>query len=177
MSAELDEAYFVWLYAKTGSVKLRHRAKSHWALLRQLHAKEFVWLILNDDNRVQDGLDLRTYFIREMYGEDAVYVWTNRGCSFLEMLIALSNSLSFEADGDPRNWFWHLMEQMDLEQFNDRDYNDQAIGVIDQTLDRVIFRQYNPDGSGGLFPLRNPAQDQRQVDLWYQLNAYLNELF
>ena len=77
----------------------------------------------------------------------------------------------------PDIWFWHLIETLDLEQFNDRKYDDHAQEEIAEILDRVIWRTYAPNGDGGLFPLRNPTKDQRKVELWYQLNAYLLEQF
>ena len=59
MSHILDEDYLTWLYSQVGSVKLRNKAKSHWSLLRQMYTKEFIWLIPNDDNLLEDGRDLR----------------------------------------------------------------------------------------------------------------------
>lgn len=96
----------------------------------------------------------------------------------LEMMIALSRVLSFEADGEPRVWFWHLIEMLDLEQYNDRNYNANRLAErkIDEALDRVIWRTYSPNGRGGLFPLNRATRDQRDVELWYQLSAYLLEL-
>ncbi len=95
----------------------------------------------------------------------------------LEMLIGLSRRLSFDADGEPSVWFWHLIETVDLQQYNDHNYNNKSQRDIDEILDRIIWRTYKPDGRGGLFPLRNPIHDQREVELWYQLSAYLIELF
>lgn len=176
MSRLLDEDYMVWLYSQVGSVKLRNKSKSHWSLIRQLYKKEFVWIIPNDDNRVEDGRDLRHEFLETcgIYGAEPE--WMGIGCSMLEMLIGLSRRLSFEAEGEPRVWFWHLIEMLDLEQYTDRMYNEVAEKRIDETLDTVIFRNYAPDGSGGLFPLNRPNEDQREVEIWYQLNAYLLEL-
>jgi hypothetical protein len=39
---------------------------------------------------------------------------------------------------------------------------------------RLIWRTYEPDGSGGFFPLMHPS-DQRirhKVEIWTQMNAY-----
>lgn len=166
----------VWLYSQVGSVKLRNKSKSHWSLIKQLYTKEFVWIIPNDDNRVEDGRDLRHEFLETCGIDGADSDWVGLGCSMLEMLIGLSRRLSFEAEGEPRVWFWHLIEMLDLEQYTDRVYNEAAEKRIDETLDTVIFRNYAPDGSGGLFPLNHPNEDQREVEIWYQLNAYLLEL-
>lgn len=176
MIAQLDEDYFVWLYSQIGSVKLRNRSRSHWSLARQLYRTEFVWLIPNDDNRVEDGKDLRHQFLEACGIDHADPNWLGMGCSMLEMLIALSRTLAFTAEGEPRDWFWHLIEMLDLEQYTDRYYDEKAERRIDEALNDVIWRRYSPDGRGGLFPLNNPKQDQREVEIWYQLNSYLLEL-
>lgn len=174
MADSLDEEYFAWLYSQVGSVKLRNRSRSHWELLRQLHNKEFVWLIANDDNRVEDGRDLRHSFMDEFgINADLDAFGFGSGCSMLEMLIGLARRLAFEAEGEPRVWFWHLIEIMDLEQYNDREYDENSRRRIDEVLDRVIYRTYHRSGRGGLFPLRRAAEDQRDVEIWYQANAYL----
>jgi hypothetical protein len=62
---------------------------------------------------------------------------------------------------------------LELNPYNDRDGVDEA--HVTETLDRVIYRNYESNGHGGFFPLEDPDEDQRRVELWYQLNAYLNE--
>jgi hypothetical protein len=181
MITNLEEQYFVWLYSQIGSVKNRNRARSHWSLARQLHQTEFVWLVPNDDNRVEDGRNLRYRFLAENDGvanelEPADQNWLSLGCSMFEMLIALSHRVAFEVDGDPKAWFWHLIETLDLEQYSDRFYDELARQRIDEAINTVIWRRYSPDGRGGLFPLNNASQDQREVEIWYQLSAYLLEL-
>lgn len=180
MVSELDEAYLSWLYSQVASVKTRARNRTYWSLLRQLHSVEFVWLVPRDDNRAEHGRALRDEFLRDgavVVSGDVSDDWLSAGCTMLEMLIALARVLAFEVDGEPRAWFWHLIEILDLEQFNDREYDHHACEVIEEATTRVIWRLYAPNGVGGLFPLRNPAEDQRVVELWYQASAYLLEQF
>jgi hypothetical protein len=47
---------------------------------------------------------------------------------------------------------------------------------VQEIMDTVINRTYLPDGTGGFFPLIRPDGDQTQIELWYQLNAYVEEL-
>ncbi len=176
MNEPLDELYLTWLYSQVGSVKRRTASRTHWSLVRQLFTKEFVWLVPNDDNRVEDGRDLRQEFLDEREIVDPDLAWMGLGCSMLEMLIALSRRLSFEAEGEPRVWFWHMLGNLDLTQFNDEEYNELHQQGIDAALDQVIWRTYSPNGSGGLFPLKRPKENQRTVEIWYQLSAYLLEL-
>lgn len=176
MNATLDELYLTWLYSLVGDVESKRPSRTYWSLLSQLFCKEFVWLVPNDDNRLEDGRDLR-YEFRDTYEiEEIDPDWMSLGCSFLELLIGLSRRLSFEAEGEPRVWFWHLLEVLDLYQYNDNNYNKGLIYErIEDILDTVIWRTYDRDGKGGLFPLRNPEKDQRHVEIWYQMNAYLIE--
>lgn len=176
MDEPLDEQYLKWLYHQVASVRLKNPARTYWALLRHLYTKEFVWLVPNDDNRVEDGRDLRYEFIED-HDIQPDPDWLDMGCSMLEMLIGLSRRLAFEAEGEVRDWFWQLLENLDLQRFNDAYYSggNPKSTVVDETLDTVIFRTYDVDGRGGLFPLNDTNEDQREVELWYQLSYYLRE--
>lgn len=174
MSKPLDELYLRWLYDQVGNGGSNPR-QTHWELIKQLFTKEFVWIIPNDDNRIEDGLGLRYEFLDEINDAPIDMDWMSIGCSMLEMLMGLSRRLSFEAEGDPRDWFWHLIGNLGLSTFSDSIYDDHYRAEIDEVLDTVIYRLYEPDGKGGIFPLQSPCKDQTEVELWYQLNAYLLE--
>lgn len=175
MNEPLDEQYFKWLYHQVASVRLKNPARTYWSLFRHIFTKEYVWLVPNDDNRVEDGRDLRYEFIDEL-NLDPDPEWIGIGCSMLEMLIGLSRRLAFEAEGEPRDWFWKLIENLDLRDYSDAHYkhNNQS-EVVDAILDEVIWRTYDSDGYGGLFPLHDPKEDQREVELWYQMSCYILE--
>lgn len=173
MAEPLDELYLKWLYSQVGNVKLKNPSRTYWALLKQLYKKEFVWIIPNDDNRLEDGRDLRDEFVEKYELYDVDPDWMSLGCSMLEMLIGLSRRLSFEDDGPVDWWFWCLMRNLNLRGFTDNTQFD--IEDVDEVLDTVIWRTYEPDGRGGLFPLDDPEEDQREVEIWYQLSAYLLE--
>lgn len=177
LTATLDQRYLNWLYSQVASVKTRHKHRTFWSLLTQLQETIFVAIVPNDDNRIADARDLRYEYMGEYEDEQGDLEWMKSPCSMLELLIILSRQLAFEMDDRSDSWFWHLIEVLELEQFNDREYDEQAQEVVASTLDRVIWRTYKPSGEGGLFPLRDPARDQRKVELWYQLNAYLLEQF
>jgi hypothetical protein len=66
-----------------------------------------------------------------------------------------------------------MIKNLGLDQFDDQipyDWED-----VDEALSALIYRTYDRDGTGGLFPLTHPEEDQRKVEIWYQLNAYLLE--
>lgn len=146
-------------------------------MTKQLYVKEFVWFVPNDDNRIADGMALRDEFLREQGIDDVDRNWYDIGCSMLEMLIALSRQASFEDlnERTPGEWFGIFLQNMGLDRYNDRDYSDSLAQDVDEKLDLVIYRNYNKDGTGGIFPLKNPRDDQRKIELWYQMSAYLLE--
>jgi hypothetical protein len=138
-------------------------------MLERLHSRDFVWIIPNDDNRVQDGKDLRLDFAgpaRRMLKE---------GVSILEVLVGLSRRLEFVADGDARVWAWTLIENLELHKIKDP-LTPEKVDRIDDILDTLMWRTYLHDGTGGFFPLAWPKEDQTQVEIWYQMNAYVNEM-
>jgi len=168
----LDELYLQWLYRLVAPLRLKNPARTYWSLLRQLHAKEFVWFVPNDDNRVMDGKDLRYEFLDAIRREHPP-AFLNAGCSMLEMLIALSRRLSFYGGGASQEWFWHMLDNIGLRGCNDAQPGPPE--VIDHILTRVIDRTYDQNGNGGLFPLKAANVDQRSVEIWYQMNSYLIE--
>ena len=170
----LDELYFRWLYGEACYPEENNPNHKFWNLLRVFYGKEFIWIIPNDDNRAEDGKDLRQEFVDTIYFKTPDQNWMRMGCSVLEMLVALTRRLAFETDGSPREWFWVLLENLDLTKYNDNTL--VPIPEVEEILDAVIWRTYHYDGTGGLFPLRRPTEDQRQVEIWYQLSAYLLEL-
>lgn len=174
----IDEAYFVWLYSQVGSVDRTNLSKTYWKLLRLLHDKEFTWdpkTIEKDGNRAQDGKDLRQQFLQETGKKVPAREkdWLTYGCSFLELLVALSWQLEFEGGETQADWFWVLIDNLGLTDCTDA--NPPNKGIVEVVMDIVIDRSYGPNGQGGLFPLQHPEKDQRDVELWYQLNLYLLE--
>lgn len=173
MDTPLDEQYLTWLYARIGSVRETRKSRTYWSLLRLLFCKEFVWLIPNDDNRVEDGRDLRYEFLDDAgLSGNVDPSWMGMGCSVLELLFGVAENLTFEADRSIRIWFWELMNNLGLSGFTDKEFDEERVTDI---VDNLIWRTYNPDGRGGLFPLKHPPADQRNVEIWYQLCAYILE--
>lgn len=170
MSGTLDDRYLVWLYSQVALVKTRRSSRTYWDLFRKLYSTEFAWFVPNDDNRAEDGRELRSEWVTA--GEvDADPEWLALGCSFLELLIGISRRLCFEGEGEVSVWFWHLINNLGLTGFHDRS-NFEEQDVEDITF-AVIWRTYEPNGKGGLFPLENPTEDQTKVEIWYQLSEYL----
>lgn len=178
MIGTLDDVYLTWLYGKIASVRNRNPERSHWELARQLYSREFTWFVPNDDNRAEDGKKLRLEFIEEQGFDEVDPGWLDLECSMLEMLIALSRRASFQADEKtPVEWFWMLIDNAGLAQYNDKRYDDHIRHNVELIIDRILERRYSRDGLGGLFPILESPFDQRKAELWVQMSRYILEEF
>lgn len=165
MAEPLDHSYFRWLGTKvTDGLP---PVAAHWLILNELHHIEFVWLLVGDDNRAADGVELREYFLREMnLPLDYDPMWMNQGCSVLEMLIAFAMRAEFQTEMPVKDWFWEFLRNLQISEAQD-------IKHIQDVIHEFMWRTFKPSGEGGLFPLREPPRDQRKVEIWYQFCDYL----
>lgn len=166
----LDDRYLEWLYSQVATVKSRRSSKTHWGLLKQLYSTEFTWFVPHDENRAADGCALRMEWAHETRSFPD-HDWLNLGCSFLEMLIGLARRLEFQTDDPSAFWFWHLIDNLGFLEYHDR--SNYSENYVAKRTSVVCKRTYDQLGNGGLFPIRNPDQDQRKVELWYQLCEYI----
>lgn len=168
----IESEYFNWLIAK---IKKRPTSwttptTAYWKLMRELQNTEFVWIVSMDDNRAEDGLELRREFVRETR-VDTDPDWMHIGCSVLEMMIAFARRAEFATDRSIRDWFWEFLRNLGLEEFNDASGFDPR--EVSEILDRFIWRTYDYYGVGGMFPMHDAQHDQRKVEIWYQFCEYL----
>ena len=169
MNRDFGEKYYEWLTTQI-NIQSRGRPKEYYGLFNRLHHKMFVWVVPNDDNRMMDALDVR----REFWGEGNKI--PRRDISTLEVLVALSRRLEFNADRwDRYIWAGQLLKNLGLNRMYDPitiKKNDR----IEEILETLLWRTYDPSGFGGFFPLLHPEEDQTKVEIWYQMSAYLKEL-
>lgn len=169
MTPQIEYDYFQWL---TSQIELpSNNSHTYNDLFARMHETEFVFIIPHDDDRIQDGLALRDEFLHGKTGHKL----EPRGASILEVLVALSRRVAFTAGGDPSWWAWQLIENLNL----DRRYDPFTAGRatrVDETLEALIWRTYQRDGKGGFFPLNETIEDQTKVDIWNQMNRYVNEI-
>ena len=169
MTIQTNREYFDWLVSQ---VQIDgHLPRTYNGLFERMHETEFVWAIEGDDNRAQDAADLRGHFS----GGRESRTPNIDGVTMLELLISLSRKVAFVAGGDPKDWAWLLLTNLGLEQFHDP-LTHHYESVVDKILETVITRTYSENGRGGFFPLNNPNQDQTRIEIWQQLNAYVNEI-
>jgi hypothetical protein len=167
MTPQIEDDYFQWL---TSQIELpADNPHTYNDLFTRMHEIEFVWSVPHDDDRVQDGLNLRNQFLNGRR-----YKFTS-GVSVLEVLIALSIRVAFTAGGYAPIWAWQLIENLHLDRRFDPFTKGRAERV-DETLETLIWRTYQRDGKGGFFPLNQALEDQTKVDIWNQMNMYVNEI-
>ena len=167
--------YLQWLGMQANIGNSNDPRYTYGLLAEQLYRKEFRWSVENDDNRAENSLYLRETFQQEFGGAPIV-----GPPSVYEVMISLAEKLAFdmsEESEDVGYWFRILLENSGLDRFNDELYLQDftTASAVDNVVNKIIFRRYDSDGSGGLFPLKNPPEDQRGVELWFQLASYVLE--
>ena len=173
MTEPLEETYFNWLYSKVVQVQgVNTPSNNYYNLLRSMHSTEFVWLLSGDDNRAADGIEVRVEFMRQAnYTNDPS--WIESPCSVLEMFIAFSRRASFETEPSSREWLWAFFQNLGVDEFTDARLGLKTI--TEEILDRLIWRTYDEDGNGGMFPLNDPQHDQRKIEIYSQFCEWLIE--
>lgn len=178
--SQIRTEYFQWLCGLVGIDEPDH---SYWTLARILYRRKFYWFVDNDGNRWEDGIRMREIFEDGTNFADYSVILKD-DCSVLEMLIALAirvaDTLGSDEKGDIQWWFWQMIENLwdsDMEELEDSElflgsYNDY---LFCQKLDIWMDRRFKKSGKGGLFPLKKTKKDQRKVEIWYQMQAYLME--
>jgi len=174
------DLYFMWLSDTVMIGEVGPKRNSYWFLAKQLYKKGFFWTVPNDDNRGVDGTLLREKF--EFATNFRTYKAIDRGpCNMLEMLVALAERVESamiepKAGDQTVRWFWEMMANCGLDKYTDEAYvNLNGMIMVDEILNKILERTYHRNGDGGLFPLKDAKKDQRKVEIWYQMSAYLLE--
>lgn len=171
MSNPLAEDYLRWLGPQ---IRDEDKTPTYWDLFGIMFEKEFEWKVPNDDNRLQDGVDLRAEYCYANHIRRGSLTRLGQA-RFLEVLIGLSRRMSFNAGGTAQGWAWQFILNLELSRMTDPLLRGKQ-RKTDDILDTVIWRTYTPDGVGGFFPLAWPDEDQTQKELWYQMAAYIDEM-
>ena len=165
----IREEYVQWILRQVGDYHNRHRR-----LFQYMYEIPFKYSIKRDRNRESDALLFRENFIDEIdYGRDV----ENDPCSVLEVLASLSIRIDNEYVGDPSDSrpdkiFWEMVCNLGLDQFDDRRFD---AGAIYEVVSRWLNRDFSYNGEGSIFPIKQPKRDQREAEIWVQMNDYLFE--
>jgi hypothetical protein len=182
---KIKRAYFRWL---CDSVKIDPQHPDHdcTELMIMLHKIPFYDLVPNDENRGRDGTLLRDQFAIERMDEDCYCdqcKCLDMPCSVLEMLVALADRIEYQMSepgtrSRKPDWFWMMVKNLGLQLYTREDpyyieKGQQNENIIKNFLERLYMR----NGEGGLFPLKRALRDQRHIEIWYQMMAYIQENF
>lgn len=172
---DIQNDYFDWMFDLVCDGRY-DESISYRKLLMHLHSTEFIWFIDMDENRAGDGIALRRRYSL-LNGQSDLARYLTGPCSVLEMMIGLSIRCEENIMDDPDKgdrtgqWFWGMIANLGLGGMYDKMYDRQA---VDDILTRLLYREYEPNGRGGLFTVKNYPRDLRGVEIWVQLCWMLN---
>ena len=176
---ELKRRYFDWLCSLIYDGQ--RNVDSFTRLLVFLDNIPFTYTISMDGNRFSDGLYLRHRFgsERRLSGVEVDHCLADKPCSILEMMVALAKRCEETIMDDPEYgdrtnlWFWGMIDNLGLGRMDNARFDENQARAI---IDIFLRREYNYDGQGGLFTVRNPLVDMRKTEIWYQAMWYLNTI-
>ena len=176
---EIIDEYFEWLsYVVCG--EQYEGEVSYRKLLAHLHEVEFTYILPMDENRAGNGINLRYRWALDI-DEDTDYILDvlDGPCSVLEMMVALALHCEENIMDDPKygnrtgQWFWGMVNNLGLGAMYDKLYDER---YVDEVITRFLNREYERDGRGGLFTIKNCKYDLRDVEIWHQLSWYLSTI-
>lgn len=176
MQAQMENEYFDWLY----NLVCDDRYTSYRKLLSYLHNRTFEYILVKDKNRFTDGMDFRYVFGAE-YGYTIAEIneHLNIGpCSILELMVSMAYIVEEQIMNDDEygdrtgEWFWTMIVSLGLSGMEDDRFDRRKFDII---IHKFINRDYEYNGEGGLFTVKNPLYDMRKADIWCQFMWYLSE--
>ena len=182
LNDKLSNEYFNWMYDIVCADRYS-KDISYRKLLIHLHNTMFRYSIKRDSNRADDGISLRYRFAVDMgYDESLnhdIHYYIVDPCSVLEMILALAirceeTIMDDTAFGNRTGqWFWGMIVNLGLGSMTD-DQFDRF--YVNEVIERFLNREYEANGKGGLFTIKNHDCDLRDVEIWVQLCHYLDSI-
>lgn len=143
-------------------------------LFEKLYSKPFYAVNENDENRIVDAIDFRA----EYEQNNGIFGCNYLGeISVLEVMVALAVRCedtimgNFDYGDRTAKWFWYMVYSMGLLNNYDEWFDENE---VDQILNCMLSRDYERDGYGGLFYIPGIKKDLRKVEIWYQMNWWLD---
>ena len=178
MRLSIKDKYFNWICELIDHNECDDKL-SYIKLLHYLDSVNFYYFIDMDANRANDGISLRYRFGYEMgYSKDLIESKLDiRPCSVLEMMVALSvkcENIMEQPDENDRTglWFWNMIDNLGLGDMTDYAFDED---YVREMIDIFLEREYSYNGEGGLFTVKNPKTNMRDVEIWSQMMWYLDE--
>lgn len=181
--SDIPKCYRLWLYNLVTNDNWNHIPEGdYYQLIQYLDETDYYWSVPLDEDRATNGIALRRRWAKEtgIPEEDVNFVFQDRRCSVLEMLVAICLDAEerimwdFDIGNQSSRWFWMIMGNLGIACMNDIlfDYD-----YVEQSINKMLNRDYEYDGTnGGPFIVPNPRRDLRQVNYWMQFMWYLASL-
>lgn len=177
---EITNEYFMWLCSLVNSDRFSGPI-SYDRLLMHLHNTEFVFSIPKDQNRAEDGVNLRYRFatMHDRRDSSLIMDYLDGPCSVLEMMVALAKRCEQTLMDDPLygnrtgEWFWGMVTNLGLGAMYDTRFDKR---LTHNVISRFLNREYEPNGRGGLFTVNHCDHDLRDVEIWDQLSYHLGTI-
>lgn len=185
-----EDAYFHFLYAVAfGIPELKSRSNytdalrniesrtSYTTVCHEMHLVRFLDLVPHDENRIADAAELANTFLQN-HGPFSPLEQSDilmRDASVLEVLVALAQRADFQIPLTVVVWMQIFIKNLGLEKYNDEYCLTHAIWPVHRAIKNFNGRNYKRNGNGGIFPLRRSSLNQRTVELWYQMGAYMTD--
>ena len=175
---ELTRAYFKWMYDQVVAYDNPQGMNSYWTVCAKMMDLTFLDLVEHDSNRIAEAANLRTEFldtcVHPLPHDVADFLFPD--ATIFEVLVMLARRANLMIEMDVQKWFQLFLRNLGLDRYSDWYCNGHLTGNIGRILNRFNSRTYDANGhKGGLFPLAHPTRDQREVELWYQMGAYMTE--
>lgn len=171
---ELWDDYLQYLIWIGGLQKFRQYGR----LFEILHNIQFTYILDRDNNRNEDGNDLREdYLIPDCFDKEADKYFYGHWVSVLEMLLALAIRVDDEFIGDPseehpEDFLMEMINNLGLGVYRGEKYRENDVIKIVQ---KWMNRKFDKGGYGSPFPLKYSCEDQRKIEIWDQMIAYIGE--
>ena len=179
--------YFEWLFEMVCGNRFAEDI-SFRKLISHLHNTNFRYSIRNDESRAHEGENLRHRFALTQMPDVSEYEILDilaGPCSVFEMMVALAVYSEEHVMHNPQigdrtgQWFWGMIHNLGLSPMTDSAFDNVFVDnreVVNDIIARFLNREYEPDGTGGLFTVRHTPHDLRTVEIWCQLSWYLGSL-
>lgn len=170
---KVDWAYYNDLCALV-SGEFGYSAGDYDRLLRCLYDLQFYIIDdMMDDKWFEDIEELRIRLNRDYGGEneDDYNVFE----ALVAIALAMENRIMTNSELGDRTvlWFWSMLENLEVV-YTDYDFDEEYTEAI---IERWLSRNYDRNGDGSPFPLKNSGEDLRNASIWRMAQLWLAENF
>lgn len=168
----MKKKYFKWLY----DISMKSNPR-YYALIKCLDEITFQPRMYLDENRAEDGVEIRYSFGYENHIPQAVIAneLDTRPCSVLELMVALAlrmDGIVSEYDESMTPLYFNkMLDSLQLKQFTNDNFNSED---VKERVENFMNGDYAPDGDGGLFYIDPPPGDMRDMEIWEQAMWFLS---